>query len=375
MSGRRVLVATVVHHPLDARVRHRQIEALLQDGWQVTYAAPWTAYGVEQPTDTQGLTAIDLPRASGWRRLGAQRAFSRLLRSVGPNHDVVLIHDPELLLTSVGRDLPPVVWDVHEDTAAAMQIRPWVPAPLRSPAAAVIRRAEGWAEGRHRLLLADAAYATRFRRAHAVVPNATVVEPHPAPAGVLDQHGRHRVVYLGSVTMERGVRQLVEVGRRLHEETGDKVRLEVVGPAHGRAKALLAAADQAGHLDWFGFVPNTLALRRLDGALAGLSLLHDEANFRPSMPTKIIEYLAHAVPAISTPLPVAAELVTTSGGGVLVPFLDTDQTVAQLLAWHADPEQAARIGRQGHSFVEVEHNWSLLSAGFLGALRAAADSR
>ena len=42
----RALVVTVVHHPEDARIRHRQIDALLAAGWEVTYAAPFSGYGL-----------------------------------------------------------------------------------------------------------------------------------------------------------------------------------------------------------------------------------------------------------------------------------------------------------------------------------------
>ena len=44
-------------------------------------------------------------------------------------------HDPELLLTLRRLDLPPVVWDVHEDTAQALGMKAWLPGALRRPAA------------------------------------------------------------------------------------------------------------------------------------------------------------------------------------------------------------------------------------------------
>ena len=56
----------------------------------------------------------------------------------------------------------------------------------------------------------------------------------------------------------------------------------------------------------------------LPGALAGLSLLQDLPNYRHSRPTKIVEYMAHGVPVVTTPLPVAVELVESAGAGVVV---------------------------------------------------------
>lgn len=57
----RALVVTVVHHPEDARIRHRQIASLLAAGWEVTYAAPFLAYGL-LTSPQPGLTLVDLPR-------------------------------------------------------------------------------------------------------------------------------------------------------------------------------------------------------------------------------------------------------------------------------------------------------------------------
>lgn len=370
--SRSVLVVTVVHHPEDARIRHRQIEALLHAGWRVTMAAPFAGHGVPPPVDVPGLTVVDLPRASGRRRARSWAAVRRLLREQAGGHDVVLLHDPELVPVTVGLALPPVVWDVHEDPAAAVEIRDWIPPAVRRPVAVAVRAVERAAERRMHLLLADHHYAARFRRPHPVVPNTAYVPAEPAPAGTPDEHGRLRVVYLGSVTMERGAAEMVMVGRRLRSETHGRVRLQVIGPAHGHAGPVLAQAASEDDLDWSGFLPSAQAVGRLDGALAGLSLLHDQANFRPSMPTKVVEYLAHGIPVITSPLPVPSELVRDSGAGVVVPFGDVDAVVQQLLAWAADPAAAAAAGRRGHAAVTRAFDWARHADRFVAALESVA---
>ncbi len=368
MSPGRVLVLTVVHHPLDARIYHRQIGALRAAGCAVTYAAPFDGYGV-RPADlaSESVTPVDVPRARGWHRLRSLLAARRLLRDIGPDHDVILLHDFELVLAVRGRTLPPVMWDVHEDTAAAVQVRPWIPDPLRHPIAGLVRWVERQAEGRFALLLADQAYADRFRRPHVVVPNTTEVPPAPGP-GPVKSGGRYRAVYLGSITMERGAREMVAVARRLPPH----VRLELIGPAHGAARNVIADAASQGVLDWHGFVPSDEALAMMRGALAGLCLLHDEANFRPSMATKVVEYLAHGVPAIVTPLPLQRGLVEVSGGGVVVPFGDVDAVVTTLQNWADEPQRARRLGNAGHQYVRAHYDWSTAQATFVGAVAAAA---
>src|SRR5262249_62020460 len=98
------------------------------------------------------------------------------------------------------------------------------------------------------------------------------------------------------------------------------ISVELIGPADAAARAHIQAAGDQVH--WHGFVPNAEALRLAEGALAGLSLLHDEANFRPSMPTKVVEYMARGVPVITTPLPLAVALVESADCGFVVPFGD-----------------------------------------------------
>src|SRR5690554_5033588 len=116
----RVLVLTVVHDPEDARVRYRQIRALVAAGQQVTRAASFTDHGRELPED---IRAIDIARAHGRHRLSAILRARRLLRARASQFDVVLMHDPELLLAALGLPAEHLVWDVHEDTVATLRLK------------------------------------------------------------------------------------------------------------------------------------------------------------------------------------------------------------------------------------------------------------
>jgi glycosyltransferase involved in cell wall biosynthesis len=355
----RALVVTIVHHPEDARIRHREIEALLSSGWQVTYAAPFSGFGVAMPTAPRALIHVDLPRSTGRRRFRALRAAREVLASQSNDHDVVLVHDPELLLTLPGLDLPPVVWDVHEDTAASLTLKPWLPPYLRQPVAALVSMVERFAARRVYLILAEESYSNRFGSGPLVVPN-TVRVPDTVKLS-----GDDRVVYLGHVTLARGAAELVDIARRLAESTRGAIRMLVVGGADDQARRLIETAAAAGYLDWPGFVPSDQALGMLSGALAGLSLLHDEPNYRNSVPTKIIEYMAYGVPVITTPLPLAADLVRRAGAGVVIPFRDPAAAVAEVLRLRADATLRAQMGAAGHRVATAEFDWRQVSIRFV----------
>ncbi|HEX8497277.1 MAG TPA: glycosyltransferase family 4 protein [Actinomycetales bacterium] len=355
----RILVMTVVHDPQDARIRHRQMKSLLEAGHQVTFAAPFTAYSREAP---EGARAVDLPRAVGRRRARAAVAARRVLRREAPGHDLVLLHDPELLLALPGqRGLPPVVWDVHEDTAAAVSMKQYVPGPLRRAASWAVLRAEAVAEKRVHLTLAEYGYDARFARRHPVVPNTV-----PVPADVPPPPGDDRVVYLGRITRQRGGLEMVALASLLPPG----VTLELVGPADPDVRPAVQAAADAGLLRWHGFVPNDVALQLLQGATAGISLLHDEPNYAHSRFTKLMEYMANGVPVVTTANPAAAAMVREHDAGLVVPFDDVPAVAAAIQTLIDDRELRERLGRNGRATAVAELDWKVSAAAFVSQLEA-----
>jgi glycosyltransferase involved in cell wall biosynthesis len=364
----RVLVVTVVHTPLDARIHHRQIRAMRASDWTVTYAAPWAAAGIDPDEAADGVRTLELPRAVGRRRLAALRAARRLLTREGPRHDVVLLHDPELVLAVAGqrRRLPAVVLDVHEDLAASLTDRPWIPGWLRPAARAFARLLERAAERRYTLLLAEEGYAGRFSRPHPVIRNLPSL-PDVAPAP-----GTDRVVYVGRISVGRGARELIALGTAL---AGDGVRVEMIGEADADVRDELARAHAEGRVTWHGWLPNDRALEVVSGSLAGLSLLRDLPNYRVSLPTKVVEYLAAGVPVISTPLPQAVALVEEADGGVIVPFRDVDAAAAAVRRLRERPAEAEAMGRRGRDVFAASWSWDAEQERFRAAVRDAVDPR
>ena len=355
----RVLVVTIVHHPSDARIWHRQIRALLAAGHAVTYAAPFVATGTPFPI---GVQAQDLPRAQGLKRWRAIRSATRFLRIAADQHDVVLLHDPELLLAARGVRRVPVIWDVHEDTAAALPMKSWLPSILRSPAIATIHFAERWAERHCHLLLAETGYADRFTRPHPIVPNST-----NSPISV-QRPGQNRCVYLGSLTRARGVFEMIELARLLGP---NGPRLHLIGSADTESSSALEAASDV--LVWHGFVPNDQALLLLDGALVGISLLHDEANYRHSQPTKIIEYMAHGIPVITTPTPPAQALVVEAECGFVVQFGDVVAAATAIRGLIEDPNLRDRFGANGRAAALAKFDWRSDSIRFVAEVELIAS--
>jgi glycosyltransferase involved in cell wall biosynthesis len=355
-----VLVLTVVHDPEDTRIRHKQIAALRDAGHTVTFAAPYSGYGRPLPDD---VSAIDVPRAHGKRRLRAFRGARRLLRQHAADYDIILMHDPELVLAASSVTHPGLVWDVHEDTAAAVRTKPWLPRPARSLAATLIRRVERRAEQRMMLLLAEEGYASRFEHKHPVVRN-SAVEPED-----LDVETGNRIIYIGRINQYRGAGAMVELGRRLAPE----LEVHLIGNADSDCAKDVRSAHEAGHVRWHGFVPNDEALTHLPGALAGLSLLDNQPNYAYSPPTKILEYMAYGLPVITTPNAASVKLVDGHGSGIVVPFDDIDAAEVALRRLHEDRASRDRMSAAGRTAVAEHYSWEADAELFLRTLEGIAN--
>jgi glycosyltransferase involved in cell wall biosynthesis len=252
------------------------------------------------------------------------------------------------------------VWDVHEDTVAALTTKAWLPGWLRPAAAGGVNQAERLAERRLHLILAEHGYNDRFAGTHPVVPNTTSVPTAAAPPS-----GPRRVVYVGWLSPDRGCAEMVQLGHLLAPRG---ITVELFGQADPAARALIDAAGGAVH--WHGFVPNAEALRQVEGALAGLSLLQDEENFRHSMPTKVAEYMARGVPVVTTPLPLAVGLVEAADAGFVVPFRDPAAARDAILQLDADPGLRVKMGLRGHEYARTHLAWPPHARDFVAQLES-----
>lgn len=324
--------------------------------------------------DPVGLERVSVPRAVGRRRVGSWLAVRRALGSLCSSADVVIVHDPELIpvVTTIRCGRAIVVWDVHEDFVAMAHDTVWVPASMRRLLSWAVRGVESYAKKRCRIIIAEESYACRFPAAP-LVPNTTWVSDAPA---VPDADAR--VAYVGRVSFDRGVRELVALGEELSRRHGPRV--VVVGAADSECEHIISDAQSRGVLDWRGPLSNPEAMKVVRGAIAGLSLLHEIPNYVVSRPTKVMEYLAAGTPVVSTPLPLAALMIADSGAGVATSSWQGDSVVNEVadavMAYFNDPQRRRDEGESGWRFVRDNWSWNSDGPRFVDVLsRFVSDAR
>jgi len=368
----RVVVATVAHRGDDARIVHRQTRALLAAGHSVVLIAPEPGDHARR-FDPDGLERIEVPRAVGRRRLLSWWRFSLILGTVTRDADVLLVHDPELLPLVAFRRLSGVrkIWDVHEDYLAYAPHVSWLGSWSKGMLRLAVKLLYGVGRRRFGILLAEESYRKDFPEAP-VVRNTTSVAEQLAGLTHPD-----RVVYVGRISNDRGCWEMIEIGRRLASEAG--ISLVLVGPCDVDCEDAVRRAVTGGWVDWRGVLPNPEARVIIRGSLVGLSLLHDVANYRHSLPSKMFDYWSEGLPVIATPLPASRELVAASRGGVLVSAIDgadvVEEVVRRVISLRDDELERSRLAEAGWEYVRNHANWVREGAEFERLIRMTPSPR
>ena len=315
-----VLVATTVHHPDDTRIRERLIRSL-STRCDVLYAA--RAPG---PTDREGFDFLEL---RGGRLARIVRATTVLISG---RWQVAAIHDPELIPSAVlaswvrGR---PVVFDMHEDLPSQIVSKSWIPGWAKPGARLAARWLYWMAKQFLSVTVAESSYLEIFDVEGPVFPNypARTNWPFAVP------EGNGSAVYVGDVREERGILVAVEAAGR------SGMPLVVVGPVDDETrKDLENAARRSGtSIEITGRLPNHEAMELAASCSVGLSPLLDLPNYRHSLPTKTIEYLALGLPVVASDLRATRESIGHFETVRLVPPGDP-QSLAEAMVEMGQPE-------------------------------------
>jgi glycosyltransferase involved in cell wall biosynthesis len=252
-----------------------------------------------------------------------------------------------------------VIYDSHElwpDRNGRWEWRAWLLASealFVRVADVVITASPGYAD----------VLAQRYRIARPLVIR-NIPEDLPSPSRPLaDYHspnGLHSarpplVVYVGGLMPGRGLEQTIDALAL----TAD-VRLRAIGPGPSSYRAVLQArADAAGvgdRLELLPPVPPDALVGALADAAAGLCLIQPVCrSYELTLPNKLFEYAAAAVPVLASDLPVIAAVVRGAKLGEVVKP-DDPAAIANGLARLLEPQRHTEATRNAVAFATA-NDW------------------
>lgn len=190
-----------------------------------------------------------------------------------------------------------------------------------------------------------------------VCPNAVSLEGWlPAPI----ENERFRFLYLGWMTAEKGVDELVEAGRRLHALHPGTFEVVFAGDG-ARAKPLLEQREPWARV--LGWVRGAEVRREIGRA----NVLVHPSRFEGS-PNAVLEAMAGARAVIATCVGATPELIGETG--IVVQPGDVDALVRAMADLLCSPKRAEALGLSARQRVEHNFTRSLVADRWVEILRS-----
>lgn len=365
----RIVHVTSAHPANDPRIFEKECTTLAAAGYDVHLVATGT------PLARAGVTVTTVPRPSSRLLRMTVGSFLATIRAMRTGARIVHLHDPELalwipLLRVAGRK---VIFDSHEDIAASVSTKEYLPPPLRVALTLVTQFLVRFIDASSTAVVsATPAISKRFGNPHAcVVQNFPVLSEFPekpADAQVT------RLLYIGGLSRARGARQMVEA-MSLVASTHPSVSLTIAGTIPDELLAELGSLSGWRQVDFVGMLDRGGVNRLLADSAIGLVLFQPEPNHVASQPTKMFEYMIGGLAIVASDFPHWRSLVVETGVGRVVDPSDT-QSIARAICDLVDaPQTVYDMGLRARAVVARDCNWEIEGAKLLalystiGALR------
>ena len=355
----KVVHLTSVHSPLDHRILHKECQSLARAGFEVTIIGPHTRDLVK---DCVHIKSIQL-QSSRARRM-TQTAWRIFQEAQKQAADIYHFHDPELipvglLLRATGKR---VIYDIHEDVPREILAKHYIPRWGRRLVSWTVEGIEAAACSCFSALVTTTpTIAQRFR---SINSRTVVVRNYPYPEEIIFaqpaikwQERRQSVAYVGGITGERGIHEMVSAMSLLPESF--PATLELVG---NQLPLFVEPEKLYRHPGWrrvkhHGILEQPEVFSLLHEVRAGLAVLHPIPNFLDSIPVKFFEYMGAGLPIITSDFPAWRKLLDDTGCAIFVDPMNPREIAAAIQYVLTHPAEAEEMGRRGCASMVQRFNW------------------
>jgi glycosyltransferase involved in cell wall biosynthesis len=205
------------------------------------------------------------------------------------------------------------------------------------------------------------AIAERLRR---INPRTIVIHNYPYAEELLRagaapdwNERRQSVAYVGGITVQRAIREMVSAMALLPGAL--PATLELAGPELPQEADSEALRRNPGwsRVRHHGFLDQPSTFRLLQSVRAGLVLFHPEPCHFEAMPQKIFEYMGAGLPVIASDFPLWRKIIGGAGCGIFVDPQNPAQIANAIEYALTHPREAEEMGHRGRAAVAEQFNW------------------
>ncbi len=345
---------TSVHSLFDVRIFLKECRSLAKLGFDVSLIAFGDEYS---DRIEQGVRCIvlHLPTAS---RLQRAILRSRVIyrKALELNVDIYHFHDPELIFIGLllKRKGKKVIYDAHEDLPRQLLQKSWIPKIFRKPFSVIIEFLEDIAARRFDGVVTVSNHiGARFSR----VNNSVVVCHNYASIeefGKIEAWGidiRRSVCYVGAISVDRGILQLIEAAERLRDQD---ITFQIGGRSSNQG---IIKRLEVENIEYHGFVDRVKAREIFSESFAGIVAFLPAPNHNNANPNKLFEYMAAGLPIISSNFEAWRDIVEGHNIGIVVDPNNVEEIVSAILYLKNNMNIAKDFGRNSRRVFEEKFNW------------------
>ncbi len=362
MTGiRKICIISTVHPASDVRIFHKQAKTLVEAGYEVVLIG------------RKPLTPIDEPNIKFRQLPDPKNRFDRMVRlsliafkwAWSEQADVYHFHDPELifvglLLRMFGKK---VIYDVHEDVPLQILSKSWIPSFLRPVLSWLVRTIEGlvgrWFSA---VITVTQPISERFIEngcRTVLVQNFPLLEEFPNLRPDVDDTSEENepfVVYVGGISVARGIREMVEAIEHVNNCLG--IKLVLAGKFEdARLESEIQSMPGWKKVRFVGWVDRTRLPILLSKGIAGLVIFYPEPNHVSAQPNKLFEYMSAGIPVVASNFPLWKDIVECHNCGILVDPLKPEEIARAITYLAENSAEARKMGENGRRAIEQYYNW------------------
>jgi len=356
-SLEKICIMTSAHPVFDIRIFHKEARSLLEEGYDVTIIAQ-----NKKEEIVDGIKIIPLKKPENRFKRFFYTTYLVLNEARRLDADIYHFHDPELIAVGLLLRLKgkKVIYDVHEDLPEQILSKDWIWHPIRKIISTIVRIIEKNSSRFFSGIIA----ATNIigRKFSKYSNNVVVIQNYPLlnelliNSDVKETHKENKLVYVGGITVIRGIREMVRAMDYIPEKYN--ARLILAGQfSSATLKEEVKHIPGWEKVEFLGWVEREEIARLFTRVKAGLVLFAPEPNHINAQPNKMFEYMSAGIPVVCSNFPLWKEIIEGNECGLTVDPLNPEEIAAATRYIFDHPMEAKKMGENGRRAVEDKFNW------------------
>ena len=349
---------TSVHVSFDTRIFYKECKSLAGAGYEVHLVA---RHDRDEVIDGIHIHAVPFRQSKIKRMIFT--TWNAYKKALEINSGIYHFHDPELIFIGLLLKIhgKKVICDVHEDYPNYICYKDTIPRLFRKPAAWITGIIEKYSAGFFDTVVTVTPITyNRFK-----TYNDNTVEVCNFP--YLDELSRSidknplesrpdAVTYVGSLTLDRGIKEMVQAVGLARKKRQVKFILGGSFPTD-LIENYIKSLPEFKFVDYRGFMSRMDVARVLSEVKAGIVFTYPNSNHKNTYMTKLFEYMSAGVPVIASDFPLWRKIVDGTKCGVLVEPMNIEALADAIIYILENPEKAREMGKSGRKAIEEKYNW------------------